>query len=79
MKGLRTMIETIIEHINEKCKSKGVTINKMLIELKLNKSVVDNMKKGRMPSIDKIYKIAEYLNCSIDYLMGRTENPEVNK
>ena len=23
--------------------------------------------------------IAEYLGCSVDYLLGRTDNPEVNK
>ena len=30
-------------------------------------------------SSDKLCAIAEYLDCSIDYLVGRTENPEVNK
>lgn len=23
--------------------------------------------------------IADYLNCSVDYLLGRTDNPEVNQ
>ena len=24
-------------------------------------------------------KIADYLDCSVDYLLGRTDNPEINK
>ena len=31
------------------------------------------------PSAIKLIKIAEYFNVSIDYLVGRTDNPEVNR
>ena len=24
-------------------------------------------------------RIADYLDCSVDYLLGRTDNPDVNK
>lgn len=24
-------------------------------------------------------KIADYLDCSVDYLLGRTDNPEINR
>lgn len=33
----------------------------------------------REPGEKKLIAIAEYYNISIDYLVGRTENPEVNK
>ncbi len=39
-----------------------------------NSSVSDWKKKGSTPSADKIVKISEFLNVSIDYLLGRTEN-----
>lgn len=31
------------------------------------------------PSKDILIKLANYLNCSIDYLLGRTDNPNLNK
>ena len=36
------------------------------------------MKRGQKPSVDKIQAISEYLNCSVDYLLGRTDNPNIN-
>ena len=39
----------------------------------------DLEKKAQAPSADKLESIADYLGCSVDYLLGRTDNPEVNK
>ena len=44
----------------------------MLMEANLSTSLIDNMKRGRNPSIDRIYQLAEYLDCSVDYLLGRS-------
>ncbi|WP_325213713.1 helix-turn-helix domain-containing protein [Oscillibacter sp.] len=30
-------------------------------------------------SSEVLAAIADYLDCSVDYLLGRTDNPEVNK
>lgn len=44
------------------------------------KQTTSRWEKGnRLPSIDLISEIADYFNVSIDYLVGRTDNPEVNK
>jgi len=59
--------------------SKNLSVNQMLKNAGLASSILDNMKRGRLPSVDKIHVIADYLNCSVDYLLGRTDNPEVNK
>ncbi len=41
---------------------------------------ISDWKSGRSkPNIDTMIKIADYLDCSIDYLLGRTDNPEINK
>ena len=31
------------------------------------------------PSMDALYKIADYYGVSTDYLLGRTDNPAVNR
>lgn len=33
----------------------------------------------KIPTVNNLVKIADYLNCSVDYLLGRTDNPEVNR
>ena len=41
---------------------------------------ISDWKSGRsMPSAIKLDILADYLDCSVDYLLGRTDNPEVNK
>jgi len=61
-------------------KEKGDSANKMLIELGFNQSLLTDMsRKNSMPSADKLGFIAQYLDVSIDYLLGRTDNPNVNR
>lgn len=72
-------LEIIEQRIMLIAKKMKLSKNKLLINANLNKSVFDNMKKGQIPSVDKIHKIADYLNCSVDYLLGRTDNPDINK
>jgi len=69
----------IIERIKEQCAAKGISVNKALLESGLSKSIVDNLKKGSAPSIDKMAVLADYLNCSVDYLLGRTPAPNVTE
>ena len=41
---------------------------------------LSDWKKGRcLPSAEKLEKLADYLDCSVDYLLGRTDNPEINR
>ena len=72
-------LQLIEERIVSISKEMGLSKNKLLINTNLNKSVFDNMKKGQIPSVDKIHTIVDYLGCSVDYLLGRTDNPEINK
>ncbi len=72
-------LQLIENRIMSIAKELGLSKNKLLINTKLNKSVFDNMKKGQIPSIDKIHTLADYLDCSVDYLLGRTDNPNSHK
>ena len=42
-------------------------------------SVTDWKKKGSIPSADKIVKISEFLNVSIDYLLGVSNEPNLKQ
>ena len=51
----------------------------MLEDCGLNKNAISTMlSRNSMPKADNLAKIADYLNVSVDYLLGRTNNPEVN-
>ena len=43
------------------------------------KNIYDLEKGGQIPSAEKLERIADYLDCSVDYLLGRTDNPAVNR
>lgn len=38
-----------------------------------------SLKIKQVPSIEIVERLAEYLDCSIDYLIGRTDIPDINK
>ncbi len=46
----------------------------------LKKQTINDIEKGRSkPSINSAIAIANHFNVSLDYLFGRTDNPEINK
>lgn len=64
--------------IKELCKSRGTSVSKMLSECGIRKSLIyDLEKRDWTPSISVAEQIANYFDCSVDYLLGRTDNPEV--
>lgn len=41
---------------------------------------ISDWKSGKSkPTAEALVLIAEYFDCSVDYLLGRTERPEVNR
>lgn len=60
-------------------KQKKVSMKNMLTDLNLGINIVSHLAKGQIISSINLAKIADYLDCSVDYLLGRTDNPEVNK
>lgn len=62
----------IAERIKTVAKSKGIPVKKMLEDIGLGYNTMANMKTS-MPKADNLAKIADYLGCSVDYLMGRDD------
>lgn len=60
--------------------SKGITPYKIAKETNISQGLMGQYKQGnKTPTAENLVKIADYLDCSVDYLLGRTDNPEVNK
>ena len=65
----------IAERIKLCAKQKGVTVKTALQNAGVGEKMVSNMsgKKGSYPQSDKLAKIADFFDCSVDYLLGRKE------
>lgn len=66
--------------IKNSAKSKGISISRVLSDCELNKNALYTMQsEGYYPRVETLIKIADYLDCSVDYLLGRTGNPNSHK
>jgi transcriptional regulator with XRE-family HTH domain len=71
--------QTTAETIEFLAKSKGVSVSKMLADLGMNKNALFTMKNsGYLPRVESLCKFAEYFNVSIDFLIGRSDKPDMN-
>lgn len=61
----------IIQIIQNTIKGQGYTVNEALTNSKAGKDLISNMRKGQTPSIEKFTLLADFLNVSIDCLLGR--------
>lgn len=65
----------VAERIKATAKTQGIAVQDVLKACNLNKNVISTMlSRGSMPKTDTIAVIADYLGCSVDYLLGRTDN-----
>lgn len=74
------IIHNLISRIKEQAKKKGIKTTVMLEECGINKNMLSTMNtRGSWIQSDGLAKIADYLDCSVDYLLCRTENPNSHK
>lgn len=53
---------------------------KMAMDLHTNQNTISRYETGeREAGYKELIAIADYFNVSIDYLLGRTDNPEINR
>lgn len=69
----------LAERIKSLAKNKGIQLKDMLDALELGRNALSNLRLGKRMSSDSLARIADYLDCSMDYLMGRTTDPAVQR
>ena len=61
-------------------KEKGISQLKLALDLNTSQNTISRYETGeREPGICELIKIADYFDVSIDYLVGRTQNPKINR
>ena len=64
------------EKIKELADKQGISLNKLEEKLGFSRNTIYNMKKST-PNVERVSMIADYFNVSTDYLLGRTDNPNI--
>ncbi len=65
--------------LKELRKARRITQLKLAMDLNLTQNTVSRYETGeREPGIAELVRIADYFHISVDYLLERTDNPEMN-
>ena len=64
---------TTSARIKARCKAQKISVKNLLEQTQINRNFIYDLEKGgQIPSAEKLERIADYLDCSVDYLLGRT-------
>ena len=64
--------------IKETAERKIIQLKKMYEDLHVNKNTLTNLYNGSMIKSDTLARIADYLDCSVDYLLGRSNQENIS-
>lgn len=70
----------MIIRLKELRKTKNISQLKLAMDLGMNQNSISRYETGeRQADYETLIAFADYFNVSIDYLLGRTDNPNLNK
>ncbi len=66
--------------LKELRKKKGLSQLRLATDLNTTQNTISRYETGeREPGIAELIKIADYFNVSVDYLIGHTDSPKINR
>jgi len=61
-------------------KANGLTQKQLALNTNLSEIGIQSYEgRRRKPAYDVLISLADYFNVSLDYLVGRSDNPEINR
>ena len=68
------------ERFRQMIQFRETTAYKIAKETGISQGLMAEYNRGeKIPTVNNLIKIADYLDCSVDYLLERTDKLEVNK
>lgn len=68
------------ERLSQILQEKGIRASLLAKETGISQGLISEYKNGiKLPTAQNLVKIADRLDCSVDWLLGRTSRPEVNR
>lgn len=75
-RGIQMFTEIFVQILQER----NITAYQISKSTNISKGLLSEYKSGiKKPTIENLIKLADYLDVSVDYLLGRTDKPEVNR
>lgn len=71
--------QTTKDRIKQTCKDRNISMEQLLKECNLGINAIRQINDTKGMASFSIAKIADVLDCSVDYLLGRTDNPKINR
>lgn len=66
--------------LRELRKNRDLTQISLQLQTGIEQALLSKFENGdRVPPIETLIRLAEFYNVSIDYILYRTDNPEINK
>jgi len=69
---------TMFERIKKTAQEKGLSLNQLNDKSGFKQNIIYSW-KTKNPSLERVTKVADVLHVSVDYLSGKTDDPDVNK
>jgi transcriptional regulator with XRE-family HTH domain len=66
------------DRLKKLCDKQGISVNTLEENLEIGKNSLYSWKKN-IPKGSNLIKVADYFNVSTDYLLGRTDSPQIDE
>lgn len=68
------------DRFREIVQCRNITAYRVAKDTGISQGLMAEYNRGeKIPTVQNLVKIADYLDCSVDYLLGRTDKSEVNR
>ena len=72
--------DSMRNRLKELRKSRGYTQVSLQMQTGIEQALLSKFENGeRVPPTETLVRLADFYNVSIDYILCRTENPEINR
>lgn len=80
MRYIQEVVQMFTDIFVQFIQDKEITPYRIAKETGISQGLMNEYKNGKkLPTLQNLVKIADYLDCSVDYLLGRTDNPDAHK
>lgn len=69
----------LYENILSLCKQRGISITRLSVEIGVGNSAPTKWKRGAVPRMDTLEKIADYFGVSVSFLLSSHDSPDTFK
>lgn len=75
-----SLVMMMNERLRQLRKARGYTQIRVQMETGIEQALLSKYESGeRVPPTETLVKLADFYHVSTDYLLGRTDNPEINR